>query len=84
VRCGTDRPAAFDQQRPTEGDDKAEDDADADAVDASALPAAAAPVPSDNGIKMLNMSFADLHMNRNRRKGHFDEDDEDDEDEDDE
>uniref|UniRef100_K3WB96 S1-like domain-containing protein n=1 Tax=Globisporangium ultimum (strain ATCC 200006 / CBS 805.95 / DAOM BR144) TaxID=431595 RepID=K3WB96_GLOUD len=80
-------PEAF--EKPAADEDKASDEndetnahdavaADGDEQDAAADAAKKqGAAKSSNGIMMLDTSFADMHLNRNRRKGVFDEEEED-------
>ncbi|RLN72124.1 hypothetical protein BBJ28_00015989 [Nothophytophthora sp. Chile5] len=56
------------------------DEADAKDGQLETQPPQQTAAASSKGFTMLETSFADTHVNRNRRKGHFDEEEEEEED----
>ncbi|RLN27291.1 hypothetical protein BBJ28_00016896 [Nothophytophthora sp. Chile5] len=93
VRYDSIRPAAFDdvstpvtvaqskEQSKAEARDANDQKDEADAKDGKleTQPPQQTAAASSKGFTMLETSFADLHVNRNRRKGHFDEEEEEEE-----
>ncbi|TYZ61666.1 hypothetical protein PybrP1_010665 [[Pythium] brassicae (nom. inval.)] len=80
-------PEAFDKQEETAAASAADEGGDSEdtAAEASEVPVvvvAAVDAQKSNGITMLDMSFADLNVNRNRRQNMFAEDEAEEEDED--
>lgn len=86
------RPEAFEKQEPAESEElqtaaaveqeKNGEEQEEEEEEEKAPLTGAAPTMKANGFTMLDTSFADMHLNRNRRKGVFDEDEDDEEDSD--
>lgn len=82
----THRPEAFEKQETNDTDElpaavaEQEDNGENDVQAEEKAPlTGAAPTIKANGFTMLDTSFAEtMHLNRNRRKGVFDEDEDDD------
>ncbi|ETI40666.1 hypothetical protein F441_13956 [Phytophthora nicotianae CJ01A1] len=79
-------PAAFDDSPTgpawTQGDtvNKDEEQSDEEGDDAGGEEAQTPTASSSNGLTMVEDRFAMMHVNRNRRKGHFDDEEEEDSD----